>query len=96
MHIGVARFAIYLPEAMSLKDKRHVVKSVVQRARNQFNAGIAEVADLDDPRVATIGVTVVSNSSGHADEMLQAVLGFFERNTTEGSIAEIETETIPF
>lgn len=94
MHVGVARFAIYLPESMSLKDKRHVVRSVVQRARNQFNAAIAEVSDLDDPRVATIGVSVVSNSSGHADEMLQAVLSFFERSTAEGSIAEIETETI--
>ena len=96
MHIGVARFAIFMPESMSLKDKRHGVRSVVQRARNQFNAGIAEVADLDDPRVATIGVTVVSNSSGHVDEMLQAVIAFFERSTTEGSIAEIETETVPW
>jgi len=93
--IGAARVTVYLPEAISLKEKRGVIKSVIARARNKFNAGIAEVEDLDDMRVATIGIVCVSNNGGHADEMLQAVIGFIERNVAFGTLGEVETELIP-
>ena len=96
MTIGAARVTLYLPEAMSLKEKRGIVKSVIARARNKFNAGIAEVEDLDDWRVATIGIVCVSNNGGHADEMLQAVIGFIERNVAFGSLGEVETELLPY
>ncbi len=95
MTIGAARVTVYLPEATSLKEKRGVIKSVIARARNKFNAGIAEVEDLDDMRVATIGIVCVSNNGGHADEMLQAVIGFIERNVAFGTLGEVETELIP-
>ena len=96
MTIGAARVTVYLPEATSLKEKRGVIKSVIARARNKFNAGIAEVEDLDDLRVATIGVVCVSNNGGHADEMLQAVIGFIERNVAFGTLGEVETELLPY
>ncbi len=96
MTIGAARVTLYLPEAMSLKEKRGIVKSVIARARNKFNAGIAEVEDLDDWRVVTIGIVCVSNNGGHADEMLQAVIGFIERNVAFGSLGEVETELMPY
>ena len=95
MHIGAARITLYLPEAMSLKEKRRVVKSVVDRARNRFNAAISEVEDLDDLRVATIGIAVVSNDSRHADEMLQTIIGFFERDA-DANLGEVETEVLLF
>ena len=53
MTVGVARVALYLEDTFSLKDKRQTVRSITNKVRNQFNAGIAEVADLNDPRVAT-------------------------------------------
>lgn len=95
MQIGAARITLYLPEAMSLKEKRRVVKSVVDRARNRFNAAISEVEDLDDLRVATIGITVVSNDSRHADEMLQTIISFFERDAV-ADLGEVETEVLVF
>lgn len=96
MTVGVARVSLYLEATFSLKDKRQIVRSITQRVRNQFNAGIAEVEALDDFRVATLGIVVVSNDPNHAQEMLQTVIGFIERRVELGVLGEIETELIPY
>jgi uncharacterized protein YlxP (DUF503 family) len=96
MTVGVARVTLYLEETFSLKDKRQVVRSLTQKARNQFNAGIAEVEDLDDARAATLAIVVVSNSANHAQEMLQTIIDFIERRVELGVLGEVETELIPF
>jgi uncharacterized protein YlxP (DUF503 family) len=93
--VGVARVTIFLAESSSLKEKRRVVRSLTQRISNQFNAGVAEIEDLDDQRVATLGIVCVSNSAPHADEMLATIVKFIERNTQIDSVGEIETELIP-
>ncbi|MEZ4564387.1 MAG: DUF503 domain-containing protein [Thermomicrobiales bacterium] len=96
MTVGVARVTLYLEDTFSLKDKRQVVRSITQKVRNQFNAGIAEVEDLDDARVATLAIVVVSNAANHAQEMLQTIIGFIERRVELGVLGEIETELIPY
>lgn len=92
--IGVAHITFYLDDSSSLKDKRKVVRSITARVRNQFNAGIAEVADLNDMRVATLGIVCISNQAAHADEMLATIVQFVERNVEFGVVGEIETELI--
>ncbi len=94
--IGAARLTFYLEESFSLKDKRQVVRSISQKVRNRFNAGIAEVEDLNDPRVATLAIVCVSNSAPHVDEMLATVIRFVEERVETGKLAEIDTELIPF
>lgn len=96
MTVGVARMTLYLEDTFSLKDKRQTVRSITQKVRNQFNAAIAEVADLDDPRAGTLAIVVVSNSAGHAQEMLQTVIEFIERRVELGVVGEVETELIPY
>ncbi|MFL5760208.1 MAG: DUF503 domain-containing protein [Thermomicrobiales bacterium] len=92
--IGIARITLYLDESFSLKDKRHVIRSIIQRVRNKFNVSIAEVGDLNDMRVASIVAVCVSNSSPHVDEMLARVISFIERNVEVGVLGEIDTELI--
>jgi uncharacterized protein YlxP (DUF503 family) len=96
MTIGVARVTLLLEGSNSLKDKRQVVRSITKRVQNQFNVAIAEVEDLDDMRMATLGITCVSNSAPHVDEMLANVIRFIERNVEFGSLGDIETELIPY
>jgi uncharacterized protein YlxP (DUF503 family) len=96
MTIGVARVTLMLDESFSLKDKRQVVRSITKRVRDKFNVAIAEVEDLNDMRAATLGMTVVSNSAPHVDEMMATVVAFIERNVEMGVLGEIETEVIPF
>jgi uncharacterized protein YlxP (DUF503 family) len=70
MHVGVARIALELAENSSLKGKRMVVRSVVQRVRNRFNVAIAEVDTQDVWETITLGMTCVSDDPRHANEML--------------------------
>ena len=94
--IGKARLTLYIEGARSLKDKRSEVKSVVHRLRNRFNAAVSEIEDLDDMRVATIGIVVLSTTAPHADEMLATILKAAEDMLDMAVPGEVDTELIPF
>ncbi len=76
--VAVLRAELRLPEAFTLKDKRSVVKSLVQRTAQRFRASAAEVGLQNDVRRALVGVAVVSTSAAHADSVLRSALGFME------------------
>jgi len=76
MVVGVCRIVLSLPGNDSLKGKRKVVKSIVERVRHRFNAAAAEVADMDVHRRAVLGFSVVSNDGRHANSMLDQITSF--------------------
>lgn len=94
--IGKAALTLYFEETFSLKEKRGEVKRLVHRTQNRFNAAIAEIDDLNDMRVATLGIVVVSTSTVHADQMLQTIIAAIEGLLEISVLGEIETEMIPF
>lgn len=76
MVVGMCRVVLALPWNDSLKGKRSVVKSVLERARTRFHVAAAEVADLDQHRRATLGFAVVSNDARHVRSVLDKLVGF--------------------
>ena len=76
MVVGIARIVLSLPGNDSLKGKRSVVKSILERARTRFHVAAAEVDDMDAHRRATLGFAVVSNDSRHARSLLDKLVGF--------------------
>lgn len=72
---------LYAPQCHSLKDKRMIVKSLVQRARNKFNISIAEVDQQDYYQTIVIGAACVSGSRTQANAVLDEVMRFIEENT---------------
>ncbi len=78
MVLGTLRVTLHIPHSHSLKEKRMVVRSLVDRLRRQFNVAVAEVDDQDVWQVATLGAVVVSRDARHADEMVRKVLKVFE------------------
>jgi len=78
MHIGVLTLHLSVEGAGSLKDKRQVIRSLVQRVRNKFNVSAAEVDDLNVWRRATLGVAVVSNDAAFANQVLSKVVDHVE------------------
>ena len=73
MIVGALRIVLSLPGNDSLKGKRRVVRSIVDRLRHRYNAAVAEVGDLDAHRSAVIGLTVVSNDASHVSSMLDTL-----------------------
>jgi uncharacterized protein len=74
--IGVLTLEIYVEESHSLKEKRHVVKSLKDRLRDRFNVSVAEIDHLDSWQASVLAVVTVSNDRVRAEQVLQAVEGF--------------------
>ncbi len=74
MVVGVCRFSLALPGNASLKGKRNILRSLLDRTRARFPVAIAEVADNDIWQRAVLGLAVVSNDRGHAHAMIEKVL----------------------
>lgn len=80
MIVGLMTVELHIGGAVTLKDKRRVLKSIIDRTRSRFNVSIAEVDNQDLWQRATLGVAVVSNASSHVNQMLQTVIHSIEAN----------------
>lgn len=78
MVIGVATIDLYIHGVRSLKEKRGVVRRVVDRLRARFPLSVAEVDNLDLHQKATIGMAIVTNDQRLADSTLSKALNFVE------------------
>jgi uncharacterized protein YlxP (DUF503 family) len=94
MNVGVCKITLRLPENLSLKGKRQVVKSITSRVRNQFNVSVAEVDDHELWQLATIGVACVSNSKRHTNEVLSKVVDFMANSRFEAELLNYEIEIL--
>ena len=92
MFIGIGRFELFIPASGSLKDKRHVLRSVIQKVSNRFNVSIAEVEFQDLWQRAALGVSCVAESAGHCRKVLQEVEKAIGRSAIDG--AEIVDRSI--
>ncbi len=81
MHIGVETFFLEITDGITLKDKRMVVRSLLDRARNRFHVAAAEIDHLDAPNFATIAVVTVSNDHAVANRTLELVANMVEDET---------------
>src|SRR5512144_2199368 len=76
MFVGVLRLTLYLPAPGSLKSKRHLVRSAIDRVKARFNVSIAEVAENDLWQKSVIGVAAVGNDHAFVNETLDKVADF--------------------
>ena len=95
MNVGVCRIDLRLPENVSLKGKRQVLKSITARVRNKFNVAVAEVDNHDRWQLATIGICCLSNNSRHTNEVLSKVVDFVINSRFEVEILDYEIEILP-
>ncbi len=76
MFVGVLRLTLYLPDPGSLKSKRHLLRSCIDRVKAKFNVSIAEVAENDLWQRSVVGVTAVGNDHAFVNETLDKVTDF--------------------
>jgi len=94
MIVGVSTLELNLPGVGSLKEKRGILKSLMAQVKKKFNASVAEVGLHDVWQSATVGLAVVSTSSGHAEEMLETIAAWIEHNRPDIDLLEQYIETI--
>lgn len=81
MIIGTCTVTLRAPWVSSLKEKRMIVKSIIDKTRRKFNVSIAEVESQDLHQEIVIGFVCVTNEVRHANSMISHVLDYIERNT---------------
>lgn len=73
MHAALVQFEVHIPQSRSLKEKRAVVKPIVEGIRSRFSLSVAEVGYQDKWQRALIGFAVVSDSYSHAAQVVDTV-----------------------
>ena len=85
MFIGIARYEIFIPAARSLKDKRHVLRSITQTVQHKFHVSVAEVDHQDLWQRAAIGVSCVAESMSHCRKVMQEIEKAIGRAAIDGA-----------
>jgi uncharacterized protein len=91
MVVGTLNLKLVIFEAVSLKDKRRVVKSLKDRLRHRFNVSVAEVGSLDRWQQAELGVAMVANDGQFLESALDKVVAYV-RQDAAASLVDFEVE----
>ena len=92
--MGVCKVKLRLPDNLSLKGKRQVVKSIIARLKNKFNVSVAEVEDNDLWQLATIGICFVSNDKRFTNEVLSKAVELVVNNQGDFEMLDYEIEIL--
>ncbi|TLN23478.1 DUF503 domain-containing protein [bacterium] len=74
--VGAVKIELYIHGAQGLKEKRSVVKRVLNRLRENFPVSAAEVEDMDLHQKAVIACALVTNDKSHANSVLDKLVDY--------------------
>ncbi|MBI1917247.1 MAG: DUF503 domain-containing protein [Planctomycetes bacterium] len=74
MIVGSLKARLLIRGSQSLKDKRQVVRSILDRLRNQFNVSAAEVEARDHRQLVVLGFAMVGEEARDVREVLEKVV----------------------
>ncbi len=78
MLAALCRFDLRIRDCNSLKEKRHVVKTLTVSLRQRFNVAVAEVDHHDLWQRTAIGVAVVGAEAHHVRRVMHSIETFIE------------------
>ena len=93
MIIGRCLIRLRLFSPNSLKERRRILKSLIERLKSRYNISIAEVGENDSWQIAEIGIAVVANKAVFADEVINKIVHFID-NFDSVEIIDIDIEMI--
>ena len=76
MHVAALEIELHIGASSSLKEKRAVVRHIVEAARRRFGVSASEVAHHDLWQRAGIGFAFVAPTAGRVEEVLDQVERF--------------------
>ena len=95
MHVGVCRLSLRFAENHSLKEKRQIARSIIDKVRNKFNVAIAEVDDNDMWQRLTLGISCLSNEASHAHQVISQVVDYIQKINGSVEFLDYEVEVVP-
>ena len=78
--VGLVHLKFHVVQAMSLKDKRRVIKSYKDRLSNSRNVSVAEVDAQDNRRIAVLAVAMAGSDRAYVEGALQKIVNAAEQH----------------
>lgn len=79
MVVGILQIELRIEWSESLKDKRRVLSSLKDRLHREHQVSVAEVGQLEDHRVAVLGIAMASNSAPYCRSVLDKIVDKLRR-----------------
>jgi len=97
MIVGAAAVELHIHGSQSLKAKRGVVRSIVQRIRNRFNLSVAEVGGQETWQLAVLGLVTVGSDRRRVRGVLEQAVAFIEDlHLAEVLNSDLELVDLPY
>lgn len=93
MFIGTGTITMRANWCHSLKEKRMVFRSIIDKTKHKFNISIAEVEDQDLHNSIVIGFACINSDKNVVNSIVNKVINYIEDNT-EAEILNVEIEVI--
>lgn len=95
MKILVVKVQLRASWVHSLKEKRMVVKSIVQKLKNKFNVSVGEIENQDIHQSIVIGISGICSNNAIADSTFENIIKFIEFNS-DAEIIDVYKEIISY
>lgn len=91
LRAGVITLRFELPAA-TLKEKRSLIRPVVERLKSRFNASVVEAGPPNDPRTSVVAAICLSTDHKYLQGQMQAILRFVEGAKADAVLVDVSTE----
>ena len=80
MVIGILELEIKLFSSDSLKEKRRIIKSLIDRIRNNFNVSVSEIRHQNLWQRAGLGIALLTTEGKFAQSILSKIVEFIKKD----------------
>ncbi|MBY6946725.1 DUF503 domain-containing protein [Clostridium botulinum] len=91
MKILILKITLRASWVSSLKEKRMIIKSLIQRLKNKFNISVSEIDAQDIHKTVVIGMVGICGNSAQVDSTAENIIEFIDSNT-DAEIIHIEKD----
>lgn len=82
MVIGLLKIEFYIESSRSLKDKRRIIKSLIQKLKSKYsNLSVSEIELLNNWKKSIIAIVTVSNEITYINSVLDKVLNYINEGS---------------
>ena len=79
MLIGILQLELRIGDALNLREKKKILRSLKDRWHHHHNVSVAEVDHLDHPQHALLGVVLAGNDAQHMESTLSKMVEHVKR-----------------
>lgn len=90
IHVLLLVVDCHVPHSRSLKQKRAVIKGLIDRLRARFNASVAETGFLEEWQRSVVAISLVSNNRRYLQQQMQAVEQLLTSTTGDLTVSNIQ------